>query len=147
MSKSPKTDNKIYTWSWEYLDSVYKHTLSKALQSLHTIQMKKLREFKSIPSLVLEKICLRGMNSLIEHIFMVIKTKNLKLQCPNKIKQYILRNWVCLKHTSSGSRGQSINYIPQALLWLKEMQNTILSDFYTNTIFLYLMNSENQGFF
>lgn len=56
--------------------------------------MKKLRKFKSIPSLVLEKICLiRGMNSLIEHSFMVIKTKKtLKLQCPNKIKQYILRN-------------------------------------------------------
>lgn len=50
--------------------------------------MKKLRKFKSIPSLVLEKICLiRGMNSLIEHSFMVIKTKkNPKTSMPKQDK-------------------------------------------------------------
>lgn len=139
MSKSPKTDNKIYTWNWEYLEQCLQTHFEQSFTkpSYHTNE--KITETQIYTKSSSGKIFLtRGINSLIEHIFMVIKIKiKTETSMPKQDKIYsAIRSVPNIQ--AQIPEGKAFNYISQqTLLWLKGMGNTILSDFYTNTIFLF----------
>lgn len=81
--------------------------------------MEKLRKCKSISRLVLEKKnCLtRGMNSLIEHIFMVIKTKTkTKTSMPKQDKTIYLAIRSVSNIQTQVPEGRAFSYISQQAL-------------------------------